>query len=80
MLLSHLWIWTNYNTMPELDDTYYERKDMSFINKYFIDPSEKEAIKKMENRKIMEEGKRVTGHFQRLGMLTYPDNYIKFPE
>ena len=80
MPLSHLWIWTNYNTMAELDPTYYERKDLSYINKFFIDPSEKEAIKKMENRKIMEEGKRVTGHFQRLGMLVYPKNYIKYPE
>lgn len=63
--------------MAGIDPTYYEKKDLSFINHYFIDPSDATARKKMENRKIMAEGKRLTSLFYAKGMLEYPKNYIK---
>ena len=64
----------------KIEPTYYETKDLSYINKYFIDPSDACAEKKMENRKLMDEAKRLTSIFYLKGMLKYPDNYIKFPE
>jgi len=63
-----------------IEPTYYETKDLSYINKYFIDPSDACAKKKMANRKLMAEGKRLTRIFYSRGMLKYPDNYIKCPE
>ena len=63
-----------------IEPTYYETKDLSYINKYFIDPSDACAKKKMANRKLMAEGKRLTSIFYSRGMLKYPDNYIKCPE
>lgn len=63
--------------MASIEPTYYDRKDTSFINKYFIDPSDDFAQKKMENRKLMAEGKRLTSLFYAKGMLEYPKNYIK---
>ena len=63
--------------MANIEPTYNEKKDLSFINKYFIDPSYAIAKKKMENRKLMAEGKRLTSLFYAKGMLEYPKNYIK---
>ena len=60
-----------------IEPTYYETKDLSYINKYFIDPSDACAKKKMANRKLMAEGKRLTSLFYAKGMLEYPKNYIK---
>lgn len=45
--------------MAGIDPTYYDNKDLSFINHYFIDPTDAYAKKKMENRKLMAEGKRL---------------------
>tara|TARA_R100000406_G_C3112518_1_gene124738 strand:- start:90 stop:293 length:204 start_codon:yes stop_codon:yes gene_type:complete len=64
----------------KIEPTYYETKDLSYINKYFIDPSDACAEKKMENRKLMDEAKRLTSIFYLKGMLVYPKNYIKYPE
>jgi hypothetical protein len=63
--------------VANIEPTYYDRKDTSFINKYFIDPTDACARKKMENRKLMAEGKRLTSLFYAKGMLQYPKNYIK---
>ncbi len=63
--------------MAGIDPTYYEKKDLSFINKYFVDPSDAIAQKKVANRKLMAEGKRLTSLFYAKGMLEYPKNYIK---
>ena len=63
--------------MSNIEPTYNEKRDLSFINKYFIDPSDACARKKMENRKLMAEGKRLTSLFYAKGMLEYPKNYIK---
>jgi hypothetical protein len=63
--------------VASIEPTYYDRRDTSFINKYFIDPSDDCAQKKMENRKLMAEGKRLTSLFYAKGMLEYPKNYIK---
>ncbi len=66
--------------MSNIEPTYNEKRDLSFINKYFIDPSDACARKKMENRKLMDEAKRLTSIFYTKGMLVYPKNYIKYPE
>lgn len=66
--------------MADIEPTYYDRKDTSFINKYFIDPSDACARKKMENRKLMDEAKRLTSIFHLKGMLEYPKNHIRYPE
>jgi len=63
--------------VSNIEPTYNEKRDLSFINKYFIDPSDDCARKKMENRKLMAEGKRLTSLFYAKGMLQYPKNYIK---
>jgi hypothetical protein len=60
-----------------IDPTYYDNNDLSFINHYFIDPTDAYAKTKMENRKLMAEGKRLTSLFYAKGMLEYPKNYIK---
>lgn len=63
--------------MAKIEPTYNEKRDLSFINQYFIDPTDAYAKTKMENRKLMAEGKRLTSLFYAKGMLQYPKNYIK---
>ena len=63
--------------MANIEPTYNEKKDLSFINHHFIDPTDAYAKTKMENRKLMAEGKRLTSLFYAKGMLQYPKNYIK---
>ena len=66
--------------MPGIELYYYNKKDTSYVNKYFVDPLDESAQRIMENKKIIKNAKKLTHKFQRLGMLEYPKNYIRYPE
>lgn len=60
--------------MINTDPTYIERNDYSFVNRHFIDKLDESAIKRKENKKIMQEGRDAVLYCKIKGLISSPSD------